>query len=422
MAVPTAWAAGTAITIWLYPKMVPFLERGETLHQALGSIFDNGQTGWNSVRRWASLWTIIAFVTGVGLEFYGGVLLLTWAGVPKLSSLTLAMILAFICASFTILGGLRGISKINTFLDSISILGILILFGYILHAWLTGSNTSLLVTSSTSEVSLTLDNAIFVVGSFFIFVPLQLCALDTWQRGVAWKKKKRSEIAGPLIFGAILICIASFVAITAGIYVKGQGLVKADEHPLLTLLTVLNIPSPVIGLVIAAFIAAILSTADELLNCCGYALLADFLNLPRSEEVSQERSNLYIKSGKFYTGFFAFVSAALAFGGIALQKQITDMANVAFATQVVFIMPILFAFYSKRARKLHTAAFLAMLTAFLTSVSITIAAWIEDPDEQSWIEAAPLVAFAMGLFVMVAGWVLIKLFSKKDQHLIGGQE
>jgi hypothetical protein len=421
LSIPIAFFVGTLLLLYLYPKLVPFLEQGETLHQALGSVFDKGQTGWNTVRRWASLWTILAFVGGVGLEFYGGVLLLKWAGVPQLSSVTLAIILAFICATFTIVGGLRGISKINTFLDGAAFLGIFIFFGLIL--WTSYNSTGSLTPISTSELSVTLtDNIIFTVGAFFIFVPLQLCALDTWQRGVAWEKKKRIEVAGPLLFGAFLICVASFVAFTAGNYVRVNGLMKSDEHPLLTMMTNLEIPSsligfPLIGLIIAGFVAAILSTADELLNCCGYAVLADFLNLPRSEEVDEETSKAYIKSGKFYTGVFAFVSAALAVGALALEKQITDIANVAFSTQVVFIMPLLFAFYYKKAHKLHLSALLAMLIAFLTALIMTVLAWMQEPDEQSWIDGASLVAFIAGLIVMVVGWGLTKLFVKKNEHV-----
>src|SRR5579871_5945314 len=104
LAVPVAWMIGTALLIWLYPRLRPYLEKGQTLHQALGSAFDAEQTGWRTVRSWTSLWTIAAFVSGVALEFYGGILLLQWSGLSRFGSLGIAVLLAFTCAVFTVAG------------------------------------------------------------------------------------------------------------------------------------------------------------------------------------------------------------------------------------------------------------------------------------------------------------------------------
>jgi Na+/proline symporter len=402
LAVPGAWVIGTVVLIVLYPKMVPYLERGETLHQALGKVYDRDQSDWGTVRRWASLWTIVAFVGGVALEFYGGVLLLDWVGVPQVYKETLAAILAFVCASFTIIGGLRGVAKVNFFLDIVSFVGIITLFIFI-HLLVRAGGASPSAQSGSSLPTTLGDNITFAVAALFIFVPMQLCALDTWQRGVAWTERKR--VAGPLIFGAACVCYAAYVAISAGNYVREKGIAIEGVHPLLALMKSLSVPSPLIGIIVAGFIATILSTADELLNCCGYAVLADFLNLPRTE-VTEEVSSRYIRSGKFYTGLFGFVAAGLAIGGIRLQKEISDMANVAFATQVVFLLPILFAFYSKRAVRLHLGALLAMLVAFVISLGLTIVAWTRGPSGRILIDSAPLLAFAGAAISMCIGWAL----------------
>lgn len=420
LAVPIAWAFGTGLLIYLYPKMLPYLEKGETLHQALGSIYDNGQTGWGTVRRWASLWTILAFIGGVSLEFYGGVLLLDWVGVPQLYKETLATILAFVCATFTIRGGLRGIGRVNTFLDVMSAVGIISLFYFIQKATWSGVTGNIVQNTPIPHPTFSItDNLVFAFAAFFIFVPMQLCALDTWQRGVAWNRKKRREIAGPLIFGALCICLASYVAIDAGNYIREKGLpIPEGQHPLFSLLSILDIPTPFIGLVVGGFIAAILSTADELLNCCGYAVLADFLNLPRDVE-NQELSDRYIKSGKFYTGVFAFIAAALAIGGIRLQREISDLANVAFATQVVFILPILFAFYSKYANRLHTAALLAMMLAFATALGMTVTAWNIGKDGQIYIDSASIVAFSIASIVMFVGCLIVYIKERRVKKTRG---
>ncbi len=216
--------AGTVLLIYIYPKISPFLEKGETLHQALGSIYDDGQAGWKTVRRWASLWTIFAFLGTVALEFYGAILLLGWAGIPQLQKITLAAILVFICTMFTVQGGLRGITKVDAWLDGISIIGILLLFSYILMAYSDSTTPAIApVAAPAYPTSSLTDNIIFAFASLFLFVPFQLCALDTWQRGVAWKERRK--VGGYLIFGAICIAVASVIAILGGRYLQYRGLV-----------------------------------------------------------------------------------------------------------------------------------------------------------------------------------------------------
>jgi len=179
-------------------------------------------------------------------------------------------------------------------------------------------------------------------------------------------------------------------------------------HPLFALLLDLQIPSPLIGLIIAGFIAAILSTADELLNCCGYAVLADFLNLPRS--VSRpELTVQYIRSGKFYTGLFAFLAAGLAVLTISFGRQITDVATVAFSTQVVFTFPILLALYSKNARRWQRVALVSMLVSFAASLSLVLTAWsLGGLDSQTLVDSAPLFAFILSAAVVLTAFVFQK--------------
>jgi len=215
LAVPIAWIIGTIWLIYIYPRLVPYLQAGHTLHQALGDAFDSGQSDWRTVRRWASLWTIAAFVGGVSLEFYGAIQLLTLAGLTALHTVTLAILLAFVCAVFTISGGLRGVSRVNYFLDAVSITGISILFYYIVAAGLNSgiSFRSLATTAQLYPTPSLLDNILFVAAAMVLFVPMQICALDTWQRGVAWKE--RARVSGPLIMGASCIAVVASIAIVS---------------------------------------------------------------------------------------------------------------------------------------------------------------------------------------------------------------
>jgi Na+/proline symporter len=160
-------------------------------------------------------------------------------------------------------------------------------------------------------------------------------------------------------------------------------------------------------LVVAGFLAAIFSTADELLNCCGYAVLADFLNLPRTAGQSDAQ---YIRSGKFYTGIFAFFSAAFAYFILASGREITDFFNVVIATQVVFLLPLLFGLYGSFAGDLRRITLFAMLAAFVTALGITAVGWSTGgPDGKELIDSAPLLAFIVELVIMAVGWLWRKI-------------
>jgi len=186
---------------------------------------------------------------------------------------------------------------------------------------------------------------------------------------------------------------------------------SGDEHPLLTLLVALNLPPVVIGFVIGGFIAAIFSTADELLNCCGYAFLADFLNLPRGDEIPKEVDEGYISSGKFYIGLFAVLAAIPAYFAIEYEKPISNFFNAVIGTQVVFLFPLLYGLYRPRnARKIRFAALLSMLLAFLVSFGLTILGLFIGGDEgKSLIDLAPLAAFFVSLISMGVGWVTMRI-------------
>ncbi len=122
-AVPLFWLVGTAFLLFCYPKMKPFIIEGMTLHQVLAQQYDDV-----TLQRWASLWTIIAFVGTVALEFYGGIRLFQWAGVPLLANVSLALLLAFIVSSFTAMGGFRGVAYSDLFMDGVALVGIGVIF------------------------------------------------------------------------------------------------------------------------------------------------------------------------------------------------------------------------------------------------------------------------------------------------------
>ena len=67
LVVPAFWILGTILFVVAYPRLKPHIHEGRTLHQTLGFVFRS-----NALRKCAAIWTIIAFIGTVALEFYGG--------------------------------------------------------------------------------------------------------------------------------------------------------------------------------------------------------------------------------------------------------------------------------------------------------------------------------------------------------------
>ena len=116
LAIPVAWMLGTLLFVACYPLLKPHIAAERTLHQTLGHVFQS-----QTLQRWASIWTIVAFVGTVALEFYGGILLIRWTGLPMMQSIGAAMILAYVVSVFTSTGGMRGIGWADIWLDLFSL-------------------------------------------------------------------------------------------------------------------------------------------------------------------------------------------------------------------------------------------------------------------------------------------------------------
>jgi len=382
-AVPICWMLGTFAFTGLYRRMEPYFAHGMTLHQALGSAFESA-----ALQRWASVWTIIAFLGTVALEFYGGIRLLEWAGLPLLWSTTISFALAFVVSAMTVTGGFRGVAWADLWLDVVALAGSLLLGAEIVrHAPPNGTWIPPLKTVAT------LDNIMFVLAAIVIFVPFQFCTLDSWQRLGAWKNREKSP-AGWLIGGAAILSVVYCVPIGLGIVVRSSNVTfGSTSHPLKAFLDQLQLPSGAVGLLFAGFVAAMFSTADELLNCCSLSLLFDTFQLSRTAQVrSESDERKLVLSGQFYTAVFAFAAAGLAAVAIAYERVISDLALAIFSAQVVFIFPLIaILFFPQRSRRLARAAMASMFAGFVVAVILVAAGWVLK--EQTLTDGAPVAAF-----------------------------
>jgi Na+/pantothenate symporter len=406
--VPFMWLCGTLFFLKVYPRLKPYIQDGKTLHQVLGEAFES-----SGLQRWVAVWTIVAFVGTVALEFYGGIILLRWTNLPLFTSLTVALLLALLVSSFTVAGGFRGIALADIWLDIVALAATVIL-AYCVFRHYRGFIFSGLPTNadfSNSQIPLVTgvgDNILFVIGMVIILLPFQLCTLDSWQRLVAWKKRERSPTS-LLLIGAVILSLAYCVPILIGLVLRNQGLSIVDgSHPLKLFLDNSGIMPAVLGLVFAGFISAMFSTADELLNCCSLSLLFDAFLIPRnnSQRTKHDEAKLVL-SGQFYTGVFAFVSAGIAFIAYAYGRKASELALAIFSTQVVFTLPIMIALYDRhKAPRLTVPAKTGMVIAFGLALGSVFMGWIWH--SKTTVDAAPVLAGVASFLVIGVAWKLTK--------------
>jgi sodium/pantothenate symporter len=393
-AIPVCWLIGTLVLALIYPKIRPFIQEGKTLHQVLGKSFNS-----SSIQKWASLWTIVAFVGTITLEFYGGIRLLQWAQMPFFQAVSLAMFLAFVVAAFTATGGFRGVAFADIILDIVTLAGTIILLGWVYY-FPVAVTSHQVISTGTQTIGLG-ENIMFVVGMIIIFIPFQLCALDSWQRFAAWNNNNKKQTTPKWLFiGSLFLCLAYCVPILIGITLKTHGVVVGvADHPLKVFLDSIHLPPVSIGIVFAGFLAAIFSTADELLNCCALSFLFDTIQIPRSDpKRSESQEKQIVISGQLYTGLFALVSAGLAILAIKFERNISDMAIAVFSGQVLFTVPLMLAlFFPQKAMKLAKTAKWSMIAGFIGIVFLVALGWMQN--DRSISDAAPIGGMLISLLI-----------------------
>ncbi len=395
--VPVFWFLGSCLFSILYNHIQPYVAKGQMLHQALAEGFASPQ-----LQKWASCWTIIGFTGTVGLEFYGAMLVFHWLGLPSGYDVTLGLVLAACCAAFTYIGGFRGVAISDFFLD-IFALAAAIIIGYLAYPRDGLSVVPAELVGSPPPLPDITESVLYALGMALLFIPFHFCVLDSWQRCAAWHKKEKS-IASWTISGGALLAICYSAPIFVGLWLRRHNIeIAHSDQPLRVFLSLQQLPAPLTGIIIAGFIGAMLSTADELLNCSALTVVFDLLQVPRDHTTrSATDERRIVVTGQLYTVFFGFLSAFVAILAIWLKRPISDIAIAVFSGQVVFFLPLCLQFFwPEKAKALGSTASLAMVLAFVTGLAAVVSSWVWNI--RLLAESAPLLSFFTVLVVLCIG-------------------
>jgi Na+/proline symporter len=405
--IPAFWILGSILLTSLYKRIAPHIAQERTLHQSLGEVFQS-----KLLRKWAAIWTLVAFLGTVGLEFYGGIILIQWTGVSVLTSVTIALCIAFVVSVFTISGGLRGVAVADIFLDLMTLGATGILFYFLVSAPTVAHSN---MTVGAPELPNLTDQIIFVISAMCLFLPFQFCTLDTWQRFLAWRNSNKNPRLW-ILSGGILIGLVFAVPIVLGSAARSfVGTDQASEHVLGNVIGYLNIGAGFIGVCFAGLAAAVLSTADELLNCCSMTLFADIWGIRFQAKRSREDEKALWNSGKLYTAVFAILAAAIALLALAFGRKITEMALAVFSAQVSFLWPLLVLMFTPSlGPKLSRHAVWSMAAASLTAFFAVFYGWVSN--DNLAVDGAPIAAFLVSGLVLVPKWIIVKRKTEREDR------
>ncbi len=252
---------------------------------------------------------LIVFIDMAGSLYAGGILLSEV--VPSLSMNAIIFAIMILAGLYSVVGGLRAISRTDMFQSVILIIGACLISYYTLEA--SGGWSNIVANAPDESLSLIRgagDRAVPWTG-LLMGIPV-LCAYFwlTNQNMVQWvlSAKSAPEARRGLLMAGYLKLLVLFIIIIPGVAAIQiiPGLAHADRIYPALLLELL--PAGVLGLVLAGFVAGLMSNTDSTLHAASTIITMDFVSKARPEIASK---NL-VWVGRLTTAVIILISAIWA--------------------------------------------------------------------------------------------------------------
>ncbi|WP_420578468.1 sodium:solute symporter family protein [Ekhidna sp.] len=388
-----AWMAA----VLLIPKVyqLPGIQKMTTLPQIFEHFYGK------HVAILAGVITTIGYLGFTSSQIIAGAKLAT--GTFEGFSFTHAVLLMGVVAvGYTILGGLKAVIYTDTVQWIILMAGLL--FAGIPFAFdAIGGWTA--VNAIVNKDYLTLTNLTWrdLVNWAITIIPIWFVGMTLYQRIFASRGEKQAKkawfIAGlfewPLMaFLGVILGLFGRVAYEQGIFEVVGYAASTDMDPELGLPVLLRtvLPHGLMGLVLAAYFSAVMSTADSCLMASSGSFLTDILRF--KDKGLEEMDKKSLRSSQGATLLLGVVALVVA---LSLENVLEAMLfSYAFMVSGLFV-PIIGAFYWKKATKL--GAFIAMLLGGVVTTALTLLKiqWFGlDPNLYGIISAA-IVFISIGL-------------------------
>ena len=195
---------------------------------------------------------------------------------------------------------------------------------------------------------------LFIIGGILFLMPSISMGMDLWQRIFAAESVKTARKS---MIAAALISIPFFIIITLiGMFAK---ILLPDIVPKMASVRILvyALPRGLLGLCLAAFLSALMSTADSMLMVASTVLLKDFPSFSKKKSLSE--MNL-LRKGRFITFIVGIIGLIIA---LAIP-DIIGLIVMAISNLSILLPAIIGGFFWKRSNS--KAAFYSVVSGFIT--------------------------------------------------------
>ncbi len=252
---------------------------------------------------------LIVFIDMAGSLYAGGLLLSQI--IPSLSMNGIIFLIMVLAGIYSVIGGLKAISRTDMFQSLILIAGAFLIFFYTMKA--VGGWSNMASNAAPESLSLIrgLDDRAVPWTGLLTGIPV-LCAYFwlTNQNMVQWVLSAKSvpEARKGLLMAGYLKLLVLFVIIIPGVAAVQiiPDLAEADRIYPALLLELL--PSGVLGIVLAGFVAALMSNTDSTLHAASTIITMDFVRR-KYPNVTPRR---LVWSGRLITVIIIIISAIWA--------------------------------------------------------------------------------------------------------------
>lgn len=284
------------------------------------------------------------------------------------------LIMGIVAVGYTILGGLKAVIYTDTVQWIILMAGLT--FAGIPYAYQAVGGWEAIQSNVSGEMlSLTNVSWTQLINWGITIIPIWFVGMTLYQRMFASRGEKEAKkawfIAGvfewPIMaFLGVILGLLAKVGMQQGVFTE-VGILPSDAIdselglPIL-LRTVL--PHGLMGLVLAAYFSAVMSTADSCLMACSGSLLTDILRVKTGEGDMDKKALQHSQLATLAMGIIALVIA------LSLENVLDAMLfSYAFMVSGLFI-PILGAFFWKKSTP--AGALAAMLLGGITTTLLTL--------------------------------------------------
>jgi len=311
-----------------------------------------------------------------------------------LSATTATILGGVVVIVYTTIGGLRADIRTDVFQFFIMLFLLLLFLPTVIHQG--GGFTAILTLPHNFLIGSDFAPPYVMALAFFFLGAGVLVSADMWQR--AYASDTKNNVRRAMKVASFMVLAFLSMATLFGIFGKIL-LPDGNANYIIAELLVLLLPTGLIGIVLAGFFAAIMSSADSVLLVMSTTIVHDVFQNTFKKNFSNEKLLRVSRWTTFLSGLVGLVVALIIFNIVHLSIE-------AVSFYLALLPAIVFGFYWKKGNEI--AAFWSIILGFITIVL--------------FIFIDPVQAFIPGLIVSFITYLAMVYFTQTNISLVKHSE